>query len=236
MSLSNEQGLTDAPARHRGAFITLEGGEGVGKTTHAAEISLKLRQAGIDAIATREPGGSPGAEILRTILLSGAIKPLGPEAEALLFAAARIDHIDVTIKPALAAGAFVICDRFADSTRAYQGALGGLDPRFLRALERAALAGLRPDLTLILDLPAEMGLARALRRRRDGQAIDRFESEPLSFHKNLRAAFLQIAASEPDRCIVIDASRPEPDVARSIWEAVSTRLITPPVPGEAHGG
>ncbi len=133
-----------APEPSRGTFITLEGGEGVGKSTQALHIVERLREIGIEAIATREPGGSPGAEILRDLLLSGMIKGLGAKAEAIIFAAARIDHIDHTIAPALAAGTWVVCDRFADSTRAYQGALGGLDPGFLRALERVTFGEIAP--------------------------------------------------------------------------------------------
>ena len=150
--------------------------------------------AGIAAIGTREPGGSPGAEILRKLLLSGRIAHLGPAAEAILFAAARIDHIDTTIAPALAAGTWVVSDRYADSTRAYQGARGQVDPRFLRALERIALGNVRPDLTLILDLPVTDGLARATARRTAGEAPDRFEREDLAFHETLRSAFLSIAS------------------------------------------
>ncbi|WP_244532189.1 dTMP kinase [Methylocapsa palsarum] len=215
----------DALQSRRGALITLEGGEGVGKSTQLRLIVDQLRRAGFEAIATREPGGSPGAEILRQTLLSGVLKPLGSAAEALLFAAARIDHIDVTIEPALAAGVFVVSDRFSDSTRAYQGALGSLDPRFLRALERITLGSLRPDLTLVLDLPAQTGLARAARRRGPEEASDRFEGESLRFHESLRAAFLEIATAEPERCVVIDAGQPEAAVTRAIWDAISLRLL-----------
>ncbi len=231
----NEGPAQDYPASKRGSFITLEGGEGVGKSTQIGLILEHLRQAGVEAIGTREPGGSPGAEILRTALLSGVVEPLGPAAEAILFAAARIDHIDQTIAPALSAGTWVVSDRFADSTCAYQGALG-VDPRFLRALERVSLDGLRPDLTLILDLPAEEGLARAARRRAPAEPLDCFENEALQFHQNLRAAFLEIAAAEPARCVVIDASCSEGDVAQAIWEAVSRRLLSRPVPAERMFG
>jgi dTMP kinase len=217
----------------RGAFITLEGGEGAGKSTQLRAIVEHLRRQGFEAVSTREPGGSPGAEILRETLLSGVLKPLGPAAEALLFAAARIDHIDVTIEPALSAGAFVVSDRFADSSRAYQGTLGNLDPRFMRALERVTLGSLRPDLTIILDLPAAAGLARAARRRRPGEAIDRFESESLQFHENLRDAFLAIAAAEPQRCVVIDAAQPEGMVTQAILDAISERLLQGRVRGPA---
>ena len=220
----------------RGSFITLEGGEGAGKSTQIGHLLGNLREAGIEAIGTREPGGSPGAEILRKVLLSGNMARLGPAAEAILFSAARIDHIDKTIKPALAAGAFVVSDRFADSTRAYQGARGQLDPRFLRALERITLDDVRPDLTLILDLPVAEGLARAAARRGAGEAPDRFEREDLPFHESLRAAFLSIAAAEPRRCIVIDAAGAEEEVAQAIFEAVSNRLIAPAVVKQVRHG
>src|SRR6201988_243156 len=132
----------------RGKFITFEGGEGTGKSTQAAMLALRLEQIGLGVLLTREPGGSPGAEIIRHVLLTGAAKPFGREAEAMLFAAARDDHIKCTIQPALAAGKWVICDRFADSTRVYQGILGRVDYRFINALERISVGGLQPDLTL----------------------------------------------------------------------------------------
>jgi dTMP kinase len=149
----------------RGKFITIEGGEGTGKSTHAALLADRLRSLGIEVVLTREPGGSPGAEAIRYVLLSGAAKPLGAAAEALLFAAARDDHVRSTIEPALARGAWVISDRFLDSTRVYQGTLGHLDEKFIRALERITLGELRPDITFILDVPADVGLARAKKRR-----------------------------------------------------------------------
>lgn len=211
-----------AQPRGRGRLITLEGGEGAGKSTQIGRLVRRLRAAGIDALATREPGGSPGAEVLRGVLLSGAVKPLGPAAEAILFAAARIDHIDRTIEPALAAGVWVVSDRFADSTRAYQG--GAVDPALINALERVALADLKPDLTLILDLAPEEGLRRAARRRAPGEGADRFEAEALRFHEALRARFLAIAAADPGRCAVIDASAPEEEVAEAIARAVQGRL------------
>ncbi len=209
----------------KGMFITLEGGEGVGKSTQVRRIVAQLAAAGIGAIATREPGGSPGAEILRTVLLAGTVKSLGPKAEALLFAAARIDHMDKLIVPALVAGTWIVSDRFADSTRAYQGAMGGVDPHFLQALERVTLCGLEPDLTFILDLPAEVGLARAASRRSAATPTDRFESENISFHAALRAAFLAVAAAEPKRCVVVDASKSEDEVAQAIWDAITHRLL-----------
>ncbi len=214
-------------ATPRGAFITIEGGEGGGKSTQARALVARLAAAGVTAIATREPGGSPMAEALREKLLGGVFEALGPRAEALLFAAARIDHLDQRIKPALARGTWVVSDRFHDSTRAYQGALGALDPRFLDDLERVTLAGTRPDLTLILDLPAEVGIARANARRGSDGAADRFERQALAFHDGLREAFLTIAAAEPDRCLIVDASQPPEEVEQAIWDAVTHRLKLP---------
>src|SRR5215510_5244402 len=145
----------------RGRFITFEGGEGTGKSTHAALLAQRLRALGLGVVLTREPGGSPGAEIIRHVLLSGAAKPFGPHAEAILFAAARDDHIRSTITPALDRGRWVISDRFTDSTRVYQGNLGNLDARMIRRLEKLTIGDTRPELTFILDMPAEEGLARA---------------------------------------------------------------------------
>src|SRR5712692_209351 len=207
----------------RGRFITFEGGEGTGKSTHAAQLAQRLTSLGIGVVLTREPGGSPGAEVIRHVLLSGVAKPLGVEAEALLFAAARDDHVRHTIEPALARGAWVICDRFIDSTRVYQGTLGHIDPKFIRALERVTVGDLKPDLTFILDVPADVGLVRAGERRGDGTA-DRFEAESLAFHEELRQAFRLLAVAEPDRCVVIDATAPKPAVAELVWKTVSERL------------
>jgi dTMP kinase len=208
----------------KGAFITLEGGEGAGKTTQARHIAERLRKHGIEAITTREPGGSPGAEVLRDVLLAGKLKDLGAKAEAIIFSAARIDHIDHTIAPALASGTWVICDRFADSTRVYQGTLGGIEAEFLKLLEQVTLDGLRPDLTLILDLPPEIGLARAAARRGPDVATDRFESEGILFHEALRQAYLDLAAAEPQRCVVVDATQDEEEVAQAIWDVIALRL------------
>ena len=206
-----------------GKFITFEGGEGTGKSTQAATLASRLEAHGIGVKLTREPGGSPGAEIMRHVLLSGAAKPLGPEAEAILFAAARDDHIQCTIRPALDAGKWVISDRFADSTRVYQGVLGEVDHRFIKALERVSVGDLRPDLTFVLDVPAEVGLRRAAGRR-GGANADRFEAEQLDFHERLRQAYLMLAAAEPDRCVIVDASAPKKMAANRIWHAVSARL------------
>jgi dTMP kinase len=207
----------------RGRFITFEGGEGVGKSNHAGLLADRLKALGIGVVLTREPGGSPGAEAIRHVLLSGVAKPLGAETEAILFAAARDDHVRTTIEPALASGRWVISDRFFDSSRVYQGTLGQVDPKLLRALERITVGELRPDLTFILDVPTEVGLARANKRRGEG-AADRFEAESPEFHKQLREAFRDIALSEPLRCVLIDATEPRPAVAERIWKVVSDRL------------
>jgi dTMP kinase len=207
----------------RGKFITFEGVEGAGKSTQAATVARRLESLGIGVLATREPGGSPGAEIIRHVLLSGAAKPFGPEAEAMLFAAAREDHIKCTIGPALAAGKWVVCDRFADSTRVYQGAVGAVDPRLIKALERVSVGELKPDLTFILDVPVTAGLKRAAGRRRGSQP-DRFEAEQLEFHEKLRRAYLALAEAEPGRCVLIDASMSKKEVGKRVWNAVNARL------------
>jgi dTMP kinase len=215
-------------AQARGAFITFEGGEGAGKSTQIARLAATLRACtGRTVCVTREPGGSARAEEIRAALLGGAAKPYGPFAEALLFSAARIDHLDRLIRPALRRGETVLCDRFIDSTRAYQGAAGGLDPGVVAALERVVVGPTRPDLTLILDLPPEAGLGRAAARgagQGTGKGADRFEAESLDFHTRLREAFLAIARAEPERCTVIDASRDPDSVETAIRAAVAARL------------
>ena len=208
----------------RGRFLTLEGGEGAGKSAQARRLVAQLAGFGIETVATREPGGTPHAEHLRELILSGALRSLGPAAEAIAFSAARIDHIDALIAPALERGAWVVSDRFADSTRAYQGAAGQLDPDFIARLERVTVGERRPDLTLVLDLPPEKGLARAAARRGADSGADRFESEGLEFHRTLREAFLGLARAEPQRCVVIDASADEATVAETVWTAVRQRL------------
>src|SRR6516164_794020 len=207
----------------RGCFITFEGGEGSGKSTHAALLAKHLEHLDIGVVLTREPGGSAGAEIIRHILLSGIAKPLGAETEAILFAAARDDHVRKTIRPALLAGKWVICDRFIDSTRVYQGALGKVDAVLIRSLERVTVGAARPDLTFLLDVPANVGLARA-KRRRGGSSTDRFEAESVEFHEALRRAYLALAESEPKRCVVIDGRAPRDIVAKRIWDTVDARL------------
>jgi dTMP kinase len=207
----------------RGKFITLEGGEGTGKSTQAAMLALRLESIGLGVLLTREPGGSPGAEIIRHVLLSGVAKPLGAAAEAMLFAAARDDHVRCAIEPALATGKWVICDRFTDSTRVYQGTLGDVDRRLIKSLERVSIGDLAPDLTLILDAPVEVTMERMALRRGDAQP-DRFEGESLEFHDKLREAFRAIAISEPQRCVIIDTNAPRQKVAKEIWDLVNARL------------
>jgi len=211
----------------RGHFITFEGGEGSGKSTHAATLAQRLKSLGLEVVLTREPGGSTGAEIIRHILLSGIAKPLGAETEAILFAAARDDHVRNTILPALQSGKWVICDRFIDSTRVYQGALGNVDQRLIRGLERVTVGAAVPNLTFILDVPAQVGLARAKSRR--GQlAADRFEAESKEFHEKLREAYRALADAEPGRCIVIDGRPPRDVVSERIWSIVQERLHPEP--------
>jgi len=204
-----------------GRLITFEGGEGAGKSTQVSILVERLRSAGRHAITTREPGGSPAAEDIRETLLSGKVKQFGPFAEALLFSIARADHIDTVISDALARGQWVVCDRFLDSTRAYQGATGGVPAPVISALERLTLHGIMPNLTIVLDIPVEEGLARMARRR---GAPDRFESQDIAQHERIRKAFLDIAEQEPGRCVVIDARKPEALVAEDVWEAVAERL------------
>ena len=242
----------DAPEDARaGVFITFEGGEGAGKSTQVARLADFLRaRTGREVVATREPGGTPKAEAIREAVLAGAAKPYGPFAEALMFCAARIDHLDRLIRPALTRGAVVLCDRFADSTRAYQGAADGVEQPVLRALERVTIGPTRPDLTLILDLPPEAGLARA--RARAGTAregmdksadkglgadrVDRFESEVITFHERLRAGFRAIAEAEPKRCVLIAADADAEAVEAAIRAAVAARLPALDLASGENGG
>lgn len=203
----------------RGLFITFEGGEGAGKSTQIRLLAERLRAEGREVLTTREPGGSPGAEAIRHVLLKGAAEPLGPTLEAILFAAARSDHVEQVIRPAVLRGAVVLCDRFIDSSRVYQGITGGLEPDFMTALERVTINGMVPDLTIILDIDPEEGLRRAAERR-GTETADRFEKEALDVHRRRRAAFLEIAAREPQRCAVIDASGTTEAVSREVAEIV----------------
>jgi dTMP kinase len=204
----------------RGRFITFEGGEGAGKSTQLKRLAERLRGRGLEIVATREPGGSPGAEAIRELVLNGSADRWSPVTETLLMYAARRDHIERVIAPALARGAWVVCDRFADSTRAYQGAAGGTEPALIAALEAHVLDDARPDLTLVFDLPPEAGLARA--HARGGEL--RFESKGLTFHERLREGFLAIAEAEPDRCALIDATGSIEAVEAKVWAAVGARL------------
>ena len=215
---------TPMTGQARGRFITFEGGEGAGKSVQAKRLEERLATVGLAVVRTREPGGSPGAEALREAILSDLGAEFSPAGQAVLFAAARLDHLEKTILPALARSAWVISDRFADSTRAYQGAAGSLPAELIASLERLTVGANRPDLTLILDLPPEIGLERAAKRSEGRGPADRFEAEGLPFHQVLRQAFLEIAAAEPSRCAVIDAGRAEDEVAAAIWSAVETRL------------
>lgn len=203
----------------RGVFITFEGGEGAGKSTQIARLASYLREKQREVVLTREPGGSPGAEAVRHVILSGAAEPFGASMEAILFAAARADHVDQVIRPAIERGAVVLCDRFIDSSRVYQGVTGGLEPSFMQALEKVAIGSTLPDLTIILDVDPEEGMSRAATRR-GAAKIDRFEKEALAVQRRRREAFLEIARAEPQRCIVIDGARKPEDIAADILQAV----------------
>jgi dTMP kinase len=208
----------------RGRFNYFEGGEGAGKSTQIKKLAERLNAAKLRNVVTREPGGSTGAEIMRHLVLSGMGKLLGPDAETLLFAAARDDHVKSVIEPALAQGTWVLCDRFYDSTRAYQGKLGNVSPTLLNAMQRVTIGDLKPDLTFILDVPADVGLKRAAHRRGSG-APDRFEAEDLRFHEQLRSAFRQIAAEDPGRCVLIDTTADPDTVAGRIWTSLRDHLF-----------
>ncbi|MEW9807951.1 dTMP kinase [Mesorhizobium sp. ZMM04-5] len=203
-----------------GFFITFEGGEGAGKSTQIARLAEKLRDKRYPVVVTREPGGSPGAEAIRHVILSGAAEPFGPQMEALLFAAARSDHIEQLIRPSLRRGKIVLCDRFVDSSRVYQS---NVDASLLDEIERVSLNGIMPDMTLIFDIDPEEGLRRAASRRGEDQ-VDRFEKEELAVHKRRRQAFLDIAIKEPKRCVVIDAGLDADAVENAVTEAVFAAL------------
>jgi dTMP kinase len=216
-----------APARP--PFVTFEGGEGAGKSTQIAHLSRRLNLAGRRVLVTREPGGSPFAERARDLILDRSVAPKSAISQALLFYAARADHLDVAIRPALAAGTWVLCDRFADSTRAYQGAAGGVDAASLAQLDRLAVGATQPDLTFLLDIDAKVGLMRANQRRTAATpgtfiAADTFEGRNLEFHQLLRQGFLSLAKAEPQRVIVIDAFQNELTIADQIWRCVADRF------------
>ena len=204
-----------------GRFISFEGGEGAGKSTQARRLAAALEKRGISCLITREPGGSPGAEEIRKLLVNGEPGRWDGLTETLLLYAARADHVARTIKPAMEEGRWVLCDRFADSSWAYQGAGRGIDRETVRRIESVAIGNFKPELTFVLDLPAEEGLKRANAR---ASAESRFEQFDIGFHERLRQAFLDIARRSPDRCRVIDASADEDSVAEAIWKAVAARF------------
>ena len=205
----------------QGRFITFEGGEGTGKSTQVARLVERLRARDLEVVQTREPGGSQGAEEIRNLALNGDAGRWSPMTETLLMYAARSDHLERTVRPALEAGRWVVCDRFADSSRAYQGVGGGTAATFIETLDAAVVGQTQPDLTLIFDLPVEVGLERAFGR---GLIETRFESKGLEFHERLRRGFLDIAVAHPDRCVVIDADGDQDTVEARVWAAVEARL------------
>lgn len=213
----------------KGLFVTFEGGEGAGKSTQIRLLADSLRDRGLTVLTTREPGGSPGAEAVRHVLLSGAAQEFGVRVEAILFAAARSDHVEEVIRPALLNGTVVLCDRFMDSSRVYQGVTGNLEPSFIEALERVAVNGVTPNCTIIFDLPASVGLDRVRRRAAvadapAGEELDRFEKEELETHEKRREAFLDIARADPRRCHVVDAAASASDIAAAVLAVVEPLL------------
>lgn len=210
-----------------GLFVTFEGGEGAGKSTLVAGLATRLRDAGREVVVTREPGGSPLAERLRALLLAGAFKSAGAEVEAVVFAAARSDHLSKVVGPALDRGAVVLCDRFLDSTRVYQGIAGDVPEALLGELAAEAVGDRMPDLTIVLDVPTEIGVARAQARR--GQATaDRFEGEGLAFHETIRQGFLKVATEAPARCRVIEADQSPELVLDEAWQMLEGLLRPAP--------
>ncbi|MCC2665127.1 MAG: tmk [Geminicoccaceae bacterium] len=204
----------------RGRLITFEGGEGAGKSTQVARLAASLRAAGLEVVATREPGGTPGGEAIRGLLVEGPPGRWSPLTETLLLLAARHDHVRRVIEPAMAAGRWVLCDRFTDSTRVYQGIAGAVGLGLVDELHRRILGDLQPDLTLVLDLPGPVGLAR----RRASSGENRFERMPEDYHERVRAGFLAIARDAPGRCVVIDATHSEETVGRRIRAVVDARF------------
>lgn len=210
--------------RSKGVFITFEGGEGSGKSSQIKLLEKNLKKSGYRTILTREPGGSAGAEAVRHVLLSGAAKKFGPQTEAMLFSAARADHVAEVIVPGLEAGKIVLCDRFYDSTRVYQGVEGNVDETLVLKLEQIAVGDTRPDLTLMLDLDPKIGMERIKARLGEGEALDRFEQDSLARQKKRRKGYLGIAKAEPERCKVIDASKSEEEIEKTIWQIVLKKL------------
>lgn len=206
----------------RGRFLSIEGGEGAGKSTQVRRLADELRARGLDVIVTREPGGSEGGEAIRNLLMQGDVKRWSSHTEALLFAAARADHVEKVIQPALGIGTWVISDRFIDSSRAYQGVAGGIDDAAVLALHAFGSRGLLPDRTLVLEVPPEIGAERAAVR--DGAAADRFAARERAFHDDVAAAFCRFAAAEPDRVRLVDAAGDVETVAAGVIEAVADLL------------
>ena len=206
----------------RGKFLSIEGGEGAGKSTQVRRLADELRARGLDVIVTREPGGSEGGEAIRELLMQGEVKRWSSHTEALLFAAARADHVEKVIQPALGIGTWVISDRFIDSSRAYQGVAGGIDDAAVLALHAFGSRGLLPDRTLVLEVPPEIGAERAAAR--DGAAADRFAARERAFHDDVAAAFRRFAAAEPDRVRLIDAGGDVDTVAAGVTEAIADLL------------
>ena len=204
----------------QGRFITLEGGEGAGKSTQITRLAARLRAKGISIEETREPGGTEGADAVRSLIVEGAGDRWDAVSEGLLLYAARRDHVERRIKPALAGGSWVLCDRFSDSTMAYQGYAHGLGKKWVSDLDKLTLQGFRPDFTIVLDLPIEIGLKRAAARG----GPDRFEKLGTEFHEALREGFLEIARSEPDRVAVIDADAPADDIEVAVFAAVAAKF------------
>lgn len=201
-----------------GKFITFEGGEGSGKSTQVGFLAERLRGAGLETVVTREPGGTPLGEAIRTLVLDAAPEPV---TELLLFAAARAEHVAKVIRPALAHGTWVVCDRFLDSTRVYQGHIGGVPQDLIAMIETRSVAPTYPDLTIVLDVPAGEGLKRTQARG----ALSRFDAAHTDYHERLRQAFRDIARAEPHRCIVIDGTRAPETIAADVWRAVESRLL-----------
>ncbi|KKB77975.1 thymidylate kinase [Devosia soli] len=219
--------MLEAPNRRPARFITFEGGEGVGKSTQVKRLLANLATQSIEAVRTREPGGTPKAEAIRSFILQGRSESWGAGAEAVLFAAARLDHVNQLIAPNLEKGTWVISDRFSDSTRAYQGLTGGVSPKLIDALEQLALDGHTPDLTIVLDMDPETAFKRVEQRAiEDGLALtgDRFEKEELDWHRRLREGFLDIARNNTDRCVVLSANQAEESLEQEIWSVVRTRF------------
>ena len=208
----------------QGLFITFEGGEGSGKTTQIQKLADRIETIiSVPFVVTREPGGVPAAELIREILINGDAETWRPATEALLMSAARHEHVEQIIRPVLAQGGLVLSDRFVDSTIVYQGIVGGVSADHIAAMNKIGCGDIYPDVTIVLDIDSQIGLARAKLR---GEGEDRFETKGHTYHKNVRAGFLEIAANEPSRCVVIDADREPDEIAADIWRVVQPHLLT----------